>query len=490
MGRMLPTDAMRRAHLTGCAFFISLALGCSESAEKKRGSATESSAAESSSTALASASASVPGGFHAQRFRDAALPGPAYMATADQLLIIDTDGSSDVVGESLGIAQIKPLATGDVLVRSASGLIRVHGRTMTSISTSVPATALEVTLAADDDGWAVGKRAVHHFDGKDWVATPVPGIKGESSLRDVTIDVRGVAWLAAGTDGLFEWDGARWKKQDGVKGEVLDVAAVGDGVVALLSNGFFEIKNGNASELIKRNSADVTSGDIAADGTWIMLIDEGAGSRSFSIGKGGAQTWTDRTTRLGADALWFAADTRARIWVANKRSVSVLAKELPNASVPLNAAVSGDLVAIEIVGAGPEKLPTEIGPSVSMPVPFDPNAPPSGSAKQGNVTINAEPGFADGVVSNASSIVAGMAAGFRRCYNRGLLENPNMKGSLRITTKIGPNGEVLSATPSTGSGLSQSVVSCLSARVASATFAKPNGGGATLIIPVSLLPQP
>jgi hypothetical protein len=49
---------------------------------------------------------------------------------------------------------------------------------------------------------------------------------------------------------------------------------------------------------------------------------------------------------------------------------------------------------------------------------------------------------------------------------------------------------VQSATASTGSGLSQSVVSCLTARVTSATFAKPNVGGATLVIPVSLLPQP
>lgn len=481
---------MRRAQLTACAIFVSLAAGCGDGAKKPKGGASDSSEPEAAASAGSSSVTSGNPTFHTQSFRDATLPGPAYVATSDQLLIIDTDGSSDVVSESLGIARIKPLPTGDVLVRSASGLSRVRGRSVTSISASVPATAVEFALAADDDGWAVGKRAVHHFDGKDWVVTPVPGIKGEPSLHDVAIDARGVAWLAAGVDGLFEWDGARWKKHDAVKGEVLDVAALADGIVALLPNGFIELKNGHVSDLVKRSGASVTSGDMAADGTWIVLSDDGAGSRSFAIGKGGTEAWADQASRLGPDALWLAGDTRARIWVAKKRTVSLVAKDKPDTTIPLNAAVTGDLVAIEIVGAGPDKLPAEIGPSVSMPIPFDPNAPPSGSANQGSVTINAEPGFADGVVSNASSVVAGMAAGFRRCYNRGLLENPNMKGSLRITTKIGPNGEVLSATPSTGSGLSQSVVSCLSARVASATFAKPNGGGATLIIPVSLLPQP
>ena len=50
------------------------------------------------------------------------------------------------------------------------------------------------------------------------------------------------------------------------------------------------------------------------------------------------------------------------------------------------------------------------------------------------------------------SVVAGMAAGFRRCYNNGLKEDPNMKGSVRVTARIGPNGEVLSASASGGGG--------------------------------------
>jgi len=92
-----------------------------------------------------------------------------------------------------------------------------------------------------------------------------------------------------------------------------------------------------------------------------------------------------------------------------------------------------------------------------------------------------------GSVANASAVVAGMQAGFRRCYDRGLAENPDMQGSLRFTAKIGPSGEVLSVSPSGGAGLSDTVISCVSARIASAKFAPPEGGGATLVIPISFV---
>lgn len=108
---------------------------------------------------------------------------------------------------------------------------------------------------------------------------------------------------------------------------------------------------------------------------------------------------------------------------------------------------------------------------------------PVGNASVGGAAVSG------GSVANASAVVAKMAAGFRRCYNRGLQENPDMKGSVRITAKIGPNGEVLGASPSGGGGLSGTVISCVTARVASAQFSPPEGGGATIVIPVSFFPQ-
>lgn len=108
---------------------------------------------------------------------------------------------------------------------------------------------------------------------------------------------------------------------------------------------------------------------------------------------------------------------------------------------------------------------------------------PVGSASVGGASVSG------GSVANASSVVAGMAAGFRRCYNNGLKEDPNMKGSVRVTARIGPNGEVLGASASGGGGLSGSVVGCVQARVASAQFSPPEGGGATIVIPVTFVSQ-
>lgn len=88
---------------------------------------------------------------------------------------------------------------------------------------------------------------------------------------------------------------------------------------------------------------------------------------------------------------------------------------------------------------------------------------------------------AGGAVAN---VVAGMAAAFRRCYNQGLVEDRDMKGSIRVTAKIGPRGEVLSVT-SSSHGLSAGVVACVEARVAAAVFGPPEGGGAIVVIPVT-----
>ncbi len=104
----------------------------------------------------------------------------------------------------------------------------------------------------------------------------------------------------------------------------------------------------------------------------------------------------------------------------------------------------------------------------------------AGSATVGGAFVSG------GDVANAAAVVAGMTAGFRRCYNKGLQEDPNMHGSMRVAAKLGPNGEVLSVSPA-GSGLNGTVMSCVAARVSSAQFAPPAGGSATVLIPVTFV---
>ncbi len=102
----------------------------------------------------------------------------------------------------------------------------------------------------------------------------------------------------------------------------------------------------------------------------------------------------------------------------------------------------------------------------------------------GAQTTVGSPSMSGGMVADANRVVAGMRGGFRACYRRGLDEDPNMRGSVRIVANIGSNGEVRSVQAAGAAGLSAGVVACVKNRVASAQFSAPDGGSATVVIPV------
>jgi hypothetical protein len=81
-----------------------------------------------------------------------------------------------------------------------------------------------------------------------------------------------------------------------------------------------------------------------------------------------------------------------------------------------------------------------------------------------------------------------MGAGFRRCYKDGSRQDPKMSGSVRVTAKVGPTGEVLSVDASSD-GLSETVFSCVAGQVFDANFAPPAGGAATIVIAVRFIPD-
>jgi len=108
-------------------------------------------------------------------------------------------------------------------------------------------------------------------------------------------------------------------------------------------------------------------------------------------------------------------------------------------------------------------------------------AGPRGNASLGSVAVSG------GTVSNAARVVAGMRAGFRACYQRGLNENPDAQGSVRLVVKVGPSGAVTSVTPSATGNLPPSVVACLVARAKAAQFDTPQGGSATIVVPVTFV---
>jgi hypothetical protein len=113
-----------------------------------------------------------------------------------------------------------------------------------------------------------------------------------------------------------------------------------------------------------------------------------------------------------------------------------------------------------------------------------------------NIDVKPPPGTATvaspevrGHVIDAERVVAQLRAGFRVCYNQGLASNPTLHGAVKITAKVGSNGEVASATATGGEGLGDEVVSCLVRRVRGAIFSPPEGGGASIVIPITFALQ-
>lgn len=110
-------------------------------------------------------------------------------------------------------------------------------------------------------------------------------------------------------------------------------------------------------------------------------------------------------------------------------------------------------------------------------------AGPKGNASVGGAAVSG------GSVSNAARVVAGMRAAFRACYQRGLNENPDAQGSIRLVIRVGPGGEVSGVTATPSGNLPASVVSCVQARAKAAQFDAPEGGSAAINVPVTFVKQ-
>jgi outer membrane biosynthesis protein TonB len=109
-------------------------------------------------------------------------------------------------------------------------------------------------------------------------------------------------------------------------------------------------------------------------------------------------------------------------------------------------------------------------------------AGPKGNANVGGAAVSG------GAVANASRVVAGMRAGFRNCFNRELAANPDAQGTIRLTIRVGPGGEVQNVTAAPSGNLG-SAVDCVKARARSATFDPPEGGSAVIVVPVTFVKQ-
>jgi TonB family protein len=78
-----------------------------------------------------------------------------------------------------------------------------------------------------------------------------------------------------------------------------------------------------------------------------------------------------------------------------------------------------------------------------------------------------------------------MSPKFRECYQIGLWQNADQKGSVRVVIDIDANGHPAKVTLGGGDGLDKMVLDCLVAVVRRESFAPPAGGSGTVTIPLN-----
>ncbi|MFO0616955.1 MAG: AgmX/PglI C-terminal domain-containing protein [Polyangiaceae bacterium] len=90
--------------------------------------------------------------------------------------------------------------------------------------------------------------------------------------------------------------------------------------------------------------------------------------------------------------------------------------------------------------------------------------------------------------ADVRAAAAALAPSFRACYTRALVSDADARGRVRVTLKIGANGEVGSASLSGGEGLPPVALSCIQSVATSARFDPPGGAGCTVVIPLTFAP--
>jgi hypothetical protein len=93
-------------------------------------------------------------------------------------------------------------------------------------------------------------------------------------------------------------------------------------------------------------------------------------------------------------------------------------------------------------------------------------------------------------VSNAEATIRRQIhPGAKRCYQRGLQQDPTQAGRLVVTIKVAPGGDVDSASVASNARLSVQVASCIALVARRAKFDAPGSDGSTISVPFNFVKQ-
>jgi len=100
----------------------------------------------------------------------------------------------------------------------------------------------------------------------------------------------------------------------------------------------------------------------------------------------------------------------------------------------------------------------------------------------------APPASDAGAARSPEMVVAAMRVDLRRCWNRALKTDPNLRATIRLTIDVAPDGSVTKVTPHATPPVPTDLEQCLVQAASKVAFDPPGGNGATFELPINLVP--
>jgi hypothetical protein len=85
-------------------------------------------------------------------------------------------------------------------------------------------------------------------------------------------------------------------------------------------------------------------------------------------------------------------------------------------------------------------------------------------------------------------VVMAMRADLRRCYNKAVKTDPNLRAAIKLTIDVAPDGSVTKVTPHATPPVPTELEQCLVAAASRVAFDPPGGSGASFELPINLVP--
>lgn len=231
-------------------------------------------------------------------------------------------------------------------------------------------------------------------------------------------------------------------------------------------------------------------GDIQLDATWdadvdldLALVDL-QGRRLSWLGAGGTAYTVTTPTGHHSEAIGYISLAGGSYAIEIVRASKSADEKPVTGSVVVRAlgqtqklpftlsGVRGAIGRIDVKVESHEELISE--PNQQVPRP-------TGTVTMGSPTSTSP-------IANMPRVIAMQRPAIRACYMQGLNQDPTLQGKLVVQVKVGPNGDVSSTQVTSNAGLSDGVVSCVSMRLRRAAFDPPDGGAATVSVPMTFNP--